>query len=91
MIEINATVGAAGVLALSAAALVSVHRVRKARARRQASTRLPDLPQFPFGLDVAPVEVVPALRLETGPAPFVALDPDNHRLRVYWPFEGAQG
>jgi catechol 2,3-dioxygenase-like lactoylglutathione lyase family enzyme len=22
---------------------------------------------------------------------FVALDPDNHRLRVYWPFEGAQG
>ena len=46
MIEINATVGAAGVLALSAAALVSVHRVRKARARRHASTRLPDLPQL---------------------------------------------
>ncbi|TIU64431.1 MAG: drug:proton antiporter, partial [Mesorhizobium sp.] len=22
---------------------------------------------------------------------FVALDPDNHRLRVYWPFAGAQG
>lgn len=22
---------------------------------------------------------------------FVALDPDNHRLRVYWPFVGAQG
>ena len=22
---------------------------------------------------------------------FVALDPDSHRLRVYWPFEGAQG
>ena len=22
---------------------------------------------------------------------FVALDPDNHRLRVYWPFEGVQG
>ncbi|MBN9547955.1 MAG: VOC family protein [Alphaproteobacteria bacterium] len=22
---------------------------------------------------------------------FVALDPDNHRLRVYWPFAGARG
>jgi hypothetical protein len=74
MIEINSTVGTAGVLALSAAAFVSIHRARKARARRQASTRLPDLPEFPFGLDMAPVEVVPAQRLELSPAPFAALD-----------------
>ena len=75
MIEINSAVGTAGVIALSAAAFISVHRVRKARTRKQA-TRLPDLPDFPFSLDVSPVEVLPAQRLELSPAPFVALAPE---------------
>ena len=77
MIEINSAVGTAGVIALSAAAFVSVHRVRKSRARKQAATRLPDLPDFPFGLEVTPVEVVPAQRLELSPAPFAALDSES--------------
>ncbi|EYD73991.1 hypothetical protein Rumeso_04460 [Rubellimicrobium mesophilum DSM 19309] len=79
MIEISATVGTvgtAGVIALSAAAVVSVHRVRRARARSRSTTRLPDLPAFPFSLDVAPVEVVPAQRLEVGPAPLAAIEPE---------------
>lgn len=73
MIEIDSTIGTAGVIALSAAALVSAHRVRRSRARTRVATRLPDLPNFPMGLEVAPTEVVPAQRLEVGPAPFAAL------------------
>ncbi|HVG47321.1 MAG TPA: hypothetical protein VM899_04185, partial [Rubellimicrobium sp.] len=74
MLELNAAVaGTAGVIALSAAAALSIHRVRRSRAARRTGTRLPDLPDFTVGLDIAPVEVLPAQRMELGPAPFAPL------------------
>jgi len=74
MIELNSAVaGTAGVIALSAVAIASVHRVRRSRAARRPVTRLPDLPDFTVGLDIAPVEVLPAQRMEHAPAPFAAL------------------
>lgn len=74
MLELNAAVaGTAGVIALSAAAAFSIHRVRRSRVTRRVGTRLPDLPDFTVGLDIAPVEVLPAQRMEHGPAPLVAL------------------
>jgi hypothetical protein len=77
MIELNVAVaGTAGVIALSAAAVVSVHRVRRSRAARRAATRLPELPDFALGLDIAPVQVLPAQRMEVSPVAFAALSPE---------------
>ena len=74
MIELNAAVaGTAGVMALSAVAALSVHRVRRSRAAKRSVTRLPDLPDFAVGLDIAPVQVLPAQRMEHGPAVFTPL------------------
>jgi hypothetical protein len=78
MIELDSTVGAAGAIALSAAALVSVHRVRKrSRAARRAAIRLRELSDFPVGLDVAPLEVVPAQRMDGGSMAFAGVDPES--------------
>ena len=75
MIQIDATVGAVGVLALSTAAFVSARHIRRSRRVKQPQVRLPDLPDLSFGLGVAPVEVLPAQRMDAAPAPFL-LDED---------------